>query len=209
MEDLKEALGLAAKKGNSIRTNKELMDLYAKRDTKKILWGTGLIPPSTAAPSGQPGDPMASLQGLKAFTLALDYDNKDLTIDWTGYSQDASQAQSLVNLVNSYKSIFGASLAAQDPLWGQTIQGMQIGNQEKSVTISLKLSDELLKQMSQKLAAKAKEMTPPAGGVPAPGEAPAPGVAEPVPPPSPSGPMPGAAPAAPPAPGGAPTPSSP
>lgn len=153
MADLKAALALAGKKGDSIRNNKELMDLFNKRDSKKLLWGAGLIPASATPPPSQPGDPMAALQGLKAFSLGIDYD-KDLTIDLTAQAQDAAQAQNLTNLVNSYKTIFGASLAAQQPMWGQVIQGAQIGNQDKLVTISLKLNEEVVKQLSQMAAAK-------------------------------------------------------
>lgn len=184
MANVKEALGMMTKKGNSIRSNKELIDLFNGRDQKKLLWGGGIIPqgaiPASPTP-GQPGDPMAAIQGLKAFSLGIDYD-KELTIDWVGQAQDAAQAQNLANLINSYKSIFGATLAAQQPMWGQVIQGSQISNQDKSIKISLKLGEDLVKQLSQQIAQKNKDKM---GAAP---EAPGlPGVAptEPMPPPMP------------------------
>ncbi|MBL7685613.1 MAG: hypothetical protein JNK65_06235 [Deltaproteobacteria bacterium] len=171
---LKEALNLAAKKGGqSIRTNKELMDLFSKRDPQKLLWGSALLP-QNATPPAQPGDPLASLQSLKAFTLGLDY-NKDLAIDWTGYAADAPQAQNILNLINSYKTIFGASIASQEPMWGQVIQSAQITSQDKSISIGLKLSEELLKQISQKVAVKkesAGALPPESMGAPMPPPAP-------------------------------------
>ncbi|MFO1518172.1 MAG: hypothetical protein U1F57_00685 [bacterium] len=188
--NLKESMALAAKKGESVRSNKELMELFNKRDANKMLWGAGIVPSTGAPVNAQPGDPMASLQGIKAFSLGIDYD-KELSIDLTANSQDAAQAQNLVNLINSYKTIFGASLAAQEPMWGQVIQGAQIGNQDKSVTISLKLSEALVKQLSQKVQEKKNEKAPDGmPGMPDSG----------MPPPPPAPPSPTSAPSAPPAP---------
>lgn len=176
MANVKEALGMLAKKGTSVRSNKELVDLYNGRDPKKLLWGGGIIPQGAMPPSanpGQPGDPMTALQNLKAFSLGIDYD-KELTIDWVGQAIDAAQAQNLANLINSYKSIFGATLAAQQPMWGQVIQGSQISNQDKAIKISLKLSEELVKQLSEQLAQKGKEKGPGIPDAGLPGGAPAP-----------------------------------
>jgi|GEM_PF-2560998 len=193
MADLKEALTLAKTKGPSIRSNKELMELYEKRDSKKLLWGAGIIPPSAMeGAANQPGSPMASLQGLKSFSINVDYDNKDLSINWTGNTQEPSQAQNMVNLINSYKTIFGASLAAQQPLWGEALQGMQITSQEKSIALGLKLSEALLKEISQQFA-KSK------AGAPMAAPAPEPAAPPPVPAPSGAAAQP-AAPEAPPAP---------
>jgi hypothetical protein len=177
---LKDAITLASKKGESVRSNKELMDLYNKRDDKKMLYGVGLIPPGVTPPA-QPGDPMASLQGIKAFSLGIDYDNQNLSIDLTANAQDANQAQSLTNMINSYKTIFGTTLASQQPAVGQIIQGANITNQDKSITISLKVSDAVLKQLSQMVAEKKAGAGAPMGmpgdpSMPPPPSAPAPGL---------------------------------
>jgi hypothetical protein len=153
---LKESFTSTANKNPSVRSNKELIDLYNQRDSKKLLWGVATLPQNLANTETKSGDPMAALQGLKAFSLGIDYD-KDLGISWTGHTQDAAQAQNLANLVNSYKTIFGASLAVQQPMWGQVIQGVQISNQEKSVNIALKINEPLVKQISQKIAEKSKQ----------------------------------------------------
>ncbi len=174
---LRESLALLNNKGDSVKSNKELVDLFNKRDSNKLLWGAAILPPPPAGQTpAQAGDPMAALQGLKTFSLGIDYNNKDISIDWAGNTQEASQAQNIVNLVNSYKTIFGATLAAQQPSLGQVIQGAQISNQDKTIHISLKLNEEVLKQLSQKMADKNKE------------SAPAPGAASPaLPVPAPTG----------------------
>jgi len=180
---LKETLALLAKKGESVKSNKELVELFNKRDANKLLWGAAILPPPPAGQPAQPGDPMGALQGLKAFSIGVDYNNKDLTIDWSGNTQDAAQAQNIVNMVNSYKTIFGATLASQQPALGQVIQGAQIGNQDKNITISLKLNEEVLKQLSQKMNEKAPAAAP--GAAPA-----APAASEPAaatPPAAPTG----------------------
>lgn len=169
---LKESLALLNKKGESIHSNKELLSLYNKRDANKLLWGAAILPPPPEGQAAPAGDPMAALQGLKAFSLGIDYNNKDLSIDWTGNTQDAAQAQNLVNMVNSYKTIFGATLTAQQPALGQVIQGAQITNQDKNITISLKLNDDVLKQLSQKMNEKAPAAPAAPMAVPAPTEQP-------------------------------------
>lgn len=179
---LRETLSLLNKKGESIKSNKELVDLFNKRDSEKLLWGAAVLPPPPAGQAPAPGaDPMAALQGLKAFSLGVDYNNKDLSIDWFGNTQDATQAQNIVNMINSYKTIFGATLASQQPALGQVIQGAQITNKDKDITVSLKLNEEVLKQLSQKM----NEKSAPAAGAPSaspvPSAAPAPAPAAPTP----------------------------
>lgn len=152
LSSLKEALTLISKGGDSIRSNKDLVDLFTHRDTNKLIWGAATIPPSVGQNPGQ--NPMSNtLQGLKAFSLTVDYD-KDLAIELTGNAQDNAQAQNLANLMNSYKTIFGASLSSKDPALGQAIQGMQINNQDASLKVSLKLPRQVVEKMSKDLKEK-------------------------------------------------------
>ncbi len=164
---LKEALALHNNKGESIKSNKELVELYNKRDAEKLLWGAAILPPPPAGQAANQADPMSALQGLKGFSLGVDYNNKDLSIDWFGNTQDATQAQNIVNMINSYKTIFGATLAAQQPALGQVIQGAQITNKDKDITVSLKVNQEVLNQLSQKMKEKnAPAAAPTAAPVP-------------------------------------------
>lgn len=152
LSSIKEALTLISKGGDSIRSNKELVDLFTHRDSSKLVWGAATIPPNVTQNGAQ--NPMSStLQGLKAFSITLDYD-KDLAIELTGNAQDNAQAQNLANLMNSYKTIFGASLSSKDPALGQAIQGMQINNQDASVKVNLKIPQQVVEKMSKDLKEK-------------------------------------------------------
>ena len=100
---------------------------------------------------------MASLQGLEAFTFGIDY-NKSISLDWIGNARDVTQAQNIANLFNSYKTIFGASIAAQYPQWGQVIQGAQITSKDKVVNLSLSIGEDLIQEIKQKIAEKKKTL---------------------------------------------------
>lgn len=158
---LKEALALLNSKGESVKSNKELVTLFNKRDADKLLWGAAILPPPPAGENpNQAADPMAALQGLKGFSIGIDYNNKDLSIDWFGNTQDATQAQNIVNMINSYKTIFGATLATQQPALGQVIQGAQITHKDKDITVTLKVNEEVLNQLSQKMKEKNSPAAP-------------------------------------------------
>ncbi len=161
---LKNALSLASKKEANIRSNKDLMDLFNKQEDKKILWGAGLIP-QTPPPSTS--DAPAPLQGVKSFSLSMDYD-KELSLEITANTQDGTQAQNLANLANSYKTIFSTSLAAQQPSWAQVIQNAKIENQNQALSLSLKLNEEVLKQMATLIAERKKQNKPESAVAPAP-----------------------------------------
>ncbi len=154
---IQESLALSTKKGASIESNKTLMDLFAQRDAQKMIWGAGVLPRPATASNPQNPDPMASLQGLEAFTFGIDF-NKALTIDWVGNAHDTTQAQNIANLFNSYKTIFGASIAAQYPQWGQVIQSAQITNKDKTISLSLSIGEDLIQEIKQKIAEKKKAL---------------------------------------------------
>ncbi len=154
---IQESLILQSKKGESIESNKTLIDLFNKKDSEKMIWGVGVLPRPATPSNPQNPDPMASLQGLEAFTFGIDY-NKSISLDWIGNARDVTQAQNIANLFNSYKTIFGASIAAQYPQWGQVIQGAQITSKDKVVNLSLSIGEDLIQEIKQKIAEKKKTL---------------------------------------------------
>jgi len=194
-EYLKKAIDLSKGKGDSVQKNKAVSDLIGGVDKGKMVWAVGTIPPGvipSGGDAGGPGNPMAALSSLKAVDLAIDYTD-NLTLDLGVVAGSADDDKQIETMANSYKTLFGASMAQKDPSLGKVMNGLTIAANKERVVLSLKLD----KATVDDLAAKAGKSGPPGmgamGDTPPGGAAPgmAPGMA-----PSDAG-MPPAAPAAP------------
>jgi hypothetical protein len=150
-----------------------MMDLINGVDRNKMIWAVSSIPPgmipaqTEGSPTGQ-GNPMAALSSLKAIDLALDYtDNLLINLGViTGKKEDAQQ---LTTMANSYKTLFGTSLATKDPTLGKVLVGLTIDAKDERVNLSLKLDKATVEELEKRAAEKqAMPMpggeAPPAGG---------------------------------------------
>lgn len=152
-ETVKRALDLAKKKGDSVEKNKDLMALVNGLDKGKMVWAVATIPPgSIPAGGGGMGNPLSSLDSVKALDLALDY-NEGLTLDLGVITGTKEDAQQMMTMANSYKTLFGGSVASKSPELGKILGGLSIDAKENKVVLALKLD----KATVEELAAKAKQ----------------------------------------------------
>ncbi len=156
--DVKEAIALAKKGGNSIRSHQELMTLFNKKNAQALVWGAGLIPPTdTKLPESAPG---AGIKTLKSFAFEATYD-KDLHFQFTGNAENGTEAQKFADEINASKSSM-AMMMATNPLIGEVFQGVEIQQKDRAVTIHVQLKEALLKQIGEQIdKAPAMEMQPP------------------------------------------------
>jgi hypothetical protein len=184
---LKKAIDLSKKKGQSLEGNQAVMNLIKGVDKGKMIWAVGSIPPGMIPASGaaDPGNPMASLANLKAIDLSLDYaDNLVLDLGvFTGSAEDAKQLQTMAN---SYKTLFGGSLAQKDPSFGKVLTGLTIDAKEDKIILTLKLDKATVEELSK----KAPGALPGGAGAASPMGEPMPPPPEAVPPPPPAEPAP-------------------
>jgi len=164
VDTVKRAIDLSNKKGDSIEKNPVMMDLVKGVDKSKMLWAVASIPEG-AIPAGGAGNPMASLSSVKAVDLAVDY-TKELTLDLGIFAATKEDAQQMMTMANSYKTLFGASLASKRPELGKILSSLAIDAKENKVILSLKLDQATVED----LANKAKQS---GAGMAAPGTAPA------------------------------------
>ncbi len=207
---LKKAIDLTKKKGESIESNKMVMDLVGGVDKEKMLWAVGTIPPGAIPGAGgppQPGNPMGALQSLKAVDLAMDYGD-NFMLDVGLVAGNAEDAKQLATMANSYKTLFGGSLAQKDPAFGKLLNGLAIDAKGEKVLLSLKLDKATVDELAKLAPAAAMGAGAPGGpppmdmGAPPAPEAfppgPAPVAPAPVAPPAPEVPVAPAPPAPPP-----------
>ncbi len=203
IETVKKSLDLIKKKGDSLEKNKAMMDLIGGVDKTKMMWAVGTIPEG-ALPAGGGGgmaNPMSALSTVKAIDLALDY-NQNLTLDLGILTGTKDDAQQLMTMANSYKTLFGASLASKSPELGKILGSLSIDAKENKVILTLKIDQATVEDLANK--AKAAGAGMPMGGMdegaPAPGGPDAMAPSAPAAPAAPAAPSAPAAPAAPSAP---------
>lgn len=171
-DSVKRALDLAKKKGDSVEKNKEVMDLINGLDKGKMVWAVATIPPGSipAGGGGGMGNPLSSLESVKALDLALDY-NQNLTLDLGVITGSKEDAQQMMTMANSYKTLFGGSVASKSPELGKILGGLSIDAKENKVVLALKLDQATVEDLANK--AKQKQGAMPMGmdegmGAPAP-----------------------------------------
>jgi len=160
-ETVKRSLDLAKKKGDSIEKNKPMMDLIGGVDKGKMLWAVATIPEGAipAGGGGGMGNPMSALATVKALDLALDY-AQNLTLDLGVLTGNNEDAQQIMTMANSYKTLFGASLASKSPELGKILGALSIDAKDNKVVLTLKLDQATVEDLANK--AKAAQ----AGGMP-------------------------------------------
>ena len=177
-ENVKKSIGLSKNSGESVEKDSALMALIKGVDTGKMLWAVALIPPGLVPPPSGPeaeAGPAAVFSHIKAIDLALDM-AKDLSLDLGIQAATPEDAQQMQTMANSYKTLFGSSLAQKNPDLGKAFNQINIAVEGPRMALSLKLDQATVEQLSKQAAAPATE-PPPAMG--------APGTEEQAPPPEP------------------------
>jgi hypothetical protein len=151
-ENVKKAIDLSKNKGDSVEKDSGLMDLMKSVDTGKMLWAVALIPPGVmpVTPDAE-ASPAAVFSHIKAIDLALDM-AKDLTLDLGIIATTPADAQQMQTMANSYKTLFGTSLAQKNPDLGKAFDQININLNGARVALSLKLDQATVEQLSKEAA---------------------------------------------------------
>ena len=157
VDSMKRAIDLSNKKGDSIEKNPVMMDLIKGVDKSKMLWAVGSIPPGVV-PAGGAG-PMASLSSVKAVDLAIDY-TTELTVELGILAATKEDAQQMMTMANSYKTLFGASLASKSPELGKILSSLSIDAKENKVVLALKLDQATVDELANKAKQSAPGLAP-------------------------------------------------
>lgn len=147
-ELVRQSIALSKGKGESVEKNKEIMDLISNLDRSKMLWAVATIPPGMVPP-GNAEPAMALLSSLKAMDVAIDYGD-NLVIDLGIITASAEDAKQFETMANSYKTLFGGSMAQKDPTLGKVLSALTIQASDKRVKIALKLDKATVQEISQK-----------------------------------------------------------
>jgi hypothetical protein len=163
--NLKKVIDLSKNKGDSVEKDKALMDLMQGVDTGKMLWAVAVVPEGMmpGGPQAEAG-PMGAFSQIKALDLALDL-SKDLTLDLGVIAGTPEAAQQMQTMANSYKALFGSSLAAKNPNLGKVLNDLTIGVSGPRVALNLKVDQATVEQLSN----QAESAVPPAAPEAVPG----------------------------------------
>ncbi|HCU24071.1 MAG TPA: hypothetical protein DF383_03560 [Deltaproteobacteria bacterium] len=161
-ESVKKAIDLSKGKGDSIEKNKAVMDIVKGLDKGKMLWAVALIPEGTipAGAEGGAGNPMNALSSMKSLDLALDY-NGNLLLDLGIFTATKESAQQMMTMANSYKTLFGGTLASKSPELGKILGGLSIDAKENKVVLTLKLDQATVEELAKKAKEGSPGMVPP------------------------------------------------
>jgi len=148
-EGVKKSIDLSNNKGESIKSKKSIMDMIGEIDTGKMLWAVGIVPEG-ALPggSGAGAGPLGAFAAVKAIDLAVDY-TKELTVDLGIIAGAEEEAKEMLTMANSYKTLFGTSLAQQNPNLGKLFGNLTLEVSGKRLAIHLKLDEATVQELSE------------------------------------------------------------
>lgn len=156
---LKKAIDLADKKGQSVRQTAALMKYVDKLDKQNMFWlALGNIPAKMKeAPAG--GMMPMDLSKAEAFTAVADFKNKVLSGELRLISSNEAGNKQIVEMLNGLKAL-GAMGASKEPELGQLLNGIQLSATADAITLSFSLPEELMNKLGDKAKDKAKDMMP-------------------------------------------------
>jgi hypothetical protein len=149
---VKKAIDLSLKNGNSVLKTAGLMKYVDKMNKNAMFWLTiGTIPEKMkSAPAG--GMIPLDLSKAEAFTAFVDYKKKTFSGELRLISQNEAGNKQIADMLNGLKSL-GAMGASKEPELGQLLNSIQLSSAADHVKLTFSLSEELM----NKLGAKAKD----------------------------------------------------
>ncbi len=158
---VKQAIDLSLKKGNSVLKTAALMKYVDKMDKNVMFWmAVGSIPEKMkSAPAG--GMMPVDLSKAEAFTAFVDYKNKTFSGELRLISQNEAGNKQIADMLNGLKSL-GAMGASKEPELGQLLNSILLSSAADHVKLTFSLSEDLMNKLGAKAKAKANAMAAPA-----------------------------------------------
>ena len=157
---VKQAIDLSLKKGNSVLKTAAMMKYVDKLDKNVMFWlAVGNIPEKMkSAPAG--GMMPVDLSKAEAFTAFVDYKNKTFSGELRLISQNEAGNKQIADMLNGLKSL-GAMGASKEPELGQLLNSILLSSAADHVKLTFSLSEELMNKLGAKAKDKAKAMAAP------------------------------------------------
>jgi hypothetical protein len=138
-------------------TDPALAAALKKVDKSAIAWGAMAVPQDLLQKGIESMPQLKVLEGVTAMTMSFDYRLATFVADIKAHGGTKEQNETLASTLNGFKSL-GAMFAAQEPLAGEALDGVEISSGADYTRISISLPQETLDKLGKLAQSKAGDL---------------------------------------------------
>ena len=154
---VKGIIDVRQKKIESMAKNANMAAILKKVDKSGIAWGAFAIPQDLLKKGIESQPQLKVLEGVTGLTLAFDYRLATLVADIRTVGGTKEQNANLASTLNGFKSL-GAMFAAQEPVVGEALNGIEISSGEDYTRLAINLSQEIIDKLGKFAQSKAGDL---------------------------------------------------
>jgi len=153
---VKGIIDVHQKKADSLAKSAVMSAILKKVDMSGFAWGAFAVPQELLKKGIETSPQFKVLEGVTALTLALDFKLATFSADIRAHGGTKEQNADLASALNGFKAL-GAMLAAQEPVAGEALNGIEISSGPDYTRISVSLPLEVVDKFGKLAQSKAGE----------------------------------------------------
>ena len=154
---VKGIIDVYQKKAESLAKKAEMAAMLKKVDKSGIAWGAFAIPQDLLKKGIESTPQLKVLEGVTGVTMAYDYRLATFVADIRTVGGTKEQNTNLASMLTGLKSL-GAMFAAQEPVVGDALNGVEISSGDDYTRLSISLSQEVLDKLGTLAESKAGDI---------------------------------------------------
>jgi hypothetical protein len=151
---VKAIIDVRQKKAESIGKDPLMASVLKKVDKSGFAWGAFVVPQDMVKKAVASSPQLKVLEGFTAMTMSFDYRLSAFVADIRAHGGTKEQNENLASTLNGFKSL-GAMFAAQEPLAGEALNGVEISAGADYTRLSINLPQEVLDKLGKMAESKA------------------------------------------------------
>jgi hypothetical protein len=154
---VKSVIDVYQKRAASMTENENMARALKPVNTAAIAWGAVNIPSDLLGKAVADNPMLKAMEGITAVNMSFDYKNKNMVAEIRTMGGTKEQNANLASTLNGLKGM-GAMMAAQEPVFGEALGGIEISSGEDYVRLFATLPEELLQKLQKTAQTKLGEM---------------------------------------------------
>ncbi|MCX6574593.1 MAG: DUF3352 domain-containing protein [Candidatus Aminicenantes bacterium] len=154
---VKGIIDVRQKKTESMAKNAEMTALLKKVDKSGLVWGAFAVPQDLLKKGIESQPQLKVLEGVTGLTMSVDYRLATVVADIRTVGGTKEQNATLASTLNGFKSL-GAMFAAQEPVVGEALNGIEISSGQDYTRLAINLSQEIIDKLGKFAQSKAGDL---------------------------------------------------
>ena len=151
---IERIIDVRQKKAGSLAGNAAMAAMLKKVDKSGIAWGAFAVPQELLKKGIEATPQLRVLEGVTALTMSFDYRLATFSADIRALGGTKEQNDNLAAALNGFKAL-GAMFAAQEPVAGEVLGGIEISSGADYTRIAVSLPEEVMDKLGRLAREKA------------------------------------------------------